>query len=115
MPNGDVTILISTAWGWFLAVCAAIITIVNAWRAVKEVKAASPNAKQNDILRLHEERLKLIEERLSRGDERFEKIDSGTEVTQEALLALMSHAINGNDIDALKKARDKLQEHLIKK
>lgn len=113
MSNADISIVISQAWGWFIAGCAAIITVVNAWKAIKDVKAASPNSKQNDILKLHEERLKLIEDRLEYGDRRFEVIDSGNEITQEAILALMSHAINGNDIDSLKEARDKLQHHLI--
>ena len=115
MPNGDVVVTISQAWGWFIAACAAIITVVNAWKAIREVKAASPNSKQNDILDLHEKRLKIIEERLDRGDERFDKINSGEEVMLEALLALTSHAINGNDLDPLKEARDKLQKHLIQK
>lgn len=115
MSNPDISIVISQAWGWFIAACAAIITIVNAWKAIKEVKAASPNAKQNDVLDLHEKRLKIIEERLDRGDEKFNKINSGEEVMLEALLALTSHAINGNDLDPLKEARDKLQKHLIQK
>lgn len=115
MNTTDISIMISQAWAWFIAACVAIVTIVNAWKAVKDVKAASPNAKQNAILQLHEERLKLIEERLQKGDDRFERIDSGSEVTQEALLALLSHAINGNDVDGLKEARDKLQKYLIKR
>lgn len=113
MSNADISIIISQTWAWFIAACAAVVTIVNAWKAMKEVKAASPNSKQNDLLRIHEERLKLIEDRLEIGDQRFGVIDSGNEITQEALLALMSHAINGNDIDSLKEARDKLQRHLI--
>lgn len=112
-PMENVSIVITQAWAWFIAACAAVVTIVNAWKAMKDVKSASPNAKQNDILRIHEERLGLIEDRLSHGEERFQAIDSNNEVTQEALLALMSHAINGNDIDSLKEARDKLQHHLI--
>jgi hypothetical protein len=36
-------------------------------------------------------------------------------VTQQALLALMSHAINGNDIDKLSRAKDDLESYLINK
>lgn len=114
MPN-NVTVVISQAWGWFIAACVAIVTIVNAWKAVKDVKAASPNAKQNNLLALHEERLDLIEERLKLGDDRFTAIDSGNKVTQKALLALMEHAINGNDVDALKKAKKDLEAYLVEK
>lgn len=109
----SLTFTIPQAWTWFLAACAGIITIVNTWKAIREVQRESPSGKQAQTLKLHEERLKLIEDRLEHGDQRFEVIDSGNEITQEALLALMSHAINGNDIDSLKEARDKLQRHLI--
>ena len=36
-------------------------------------------------------------------------------VTQQALLAIMSYEINGNDIDKLKQAKDDLEEYLIKR
>ena len=115
MPNGDITIMISQAWGWFLAACAAVITVVNCWKAIREVHQASPNTKQNEMLRLHEERLDIIEERLKLGDDRFKTIDSGNKVTQKAILALMEHAINGNDVDSLKKAKKDLEEYLVER
>lgn len=116
MPNGaDVTILISQAWAWFIAGCVAIVTIVNAWKAVRDVRNASPGTRVNAKLAEHDERLKEIEDRLQRGDDRFERVDESNEITQEALLALMNHAINGNDIDALRQTRDKLQQYLIRR
>ena len=111
----DVTIFISQAWAWFLAACAAIITCVNCWKAIREVHQASPNTKQNQRISDHEERLKSIEERLQKGDDRFKRVDESNEITQEALLALMNHAINGNDVEGLKQTRDKLQQWLIRR
>lgn len=113
MPT--ISFTLTQAWAWFLAGCAGIITIVNCWKAVKDVKAASPNTKQNEMLRLHEERLDIIEDRLNKGDDRFKALDAGNKATQRALLALMGHAINGNDVDQLRKAKDDLEKYLVEK
>lgn len=113
MPT--ISFSLSQAWAWFLAACAAIITITNTWKSLKEVKSASPTGKQAELLKLHEERLDIIEERLSRGDDRFKELEAGNKVTQKALLALMGHAINGNDVDQLKRAKKDLEDYLITK
>jgi hypothetical protein len=34
---------------------------------------------------------------------------------QQSMLALLSHALNGNDVDSLKKAKEDLQNYLIGK
>lgn len=46
---------------------------------------------------------------------RLEKLEEGNKVTQKALLALISHALDGNDIDSLRKARTDLNDYLIDK
>ena len=46
---------------------------------------------------------------------RLDKLEEGNKVTQKALLALISHALDGNDIDSLRKARTDLNEYLIDK
>lgn len=74
-----------------------------------------PNQTQNDRLSALEEWRKSVETRLANGEEHFSSIDEGNRVTQSSLLALMSHAINGNDIENLKRARDELQDYLVKK
>lgn len=111
----NLTFTIPQAWTWFLAACAGIITIVNTWKAVREVRAESPTGKQAQMLKLHEERLDLIEERLNKGDDRFHEMDAGNKAIQKALLALMSHAINGNDVEQLKSAKKELENYLVNK
>lgn len=39
-------------------------------------------------------------------------LDEGTKITQQAILALMGHAINGEDVEELKKARQTLYDYL---
>ena len=46
---------------------------------------------------------------------RLDKQEEGNKVTQKALLALISHALDGNDIDSLRKARTDLNDYLIDK
>jgi hypothetical protein len=110
-----ITFVISQAWAWFIAACVAIVTIVNAWKAVREVGNNLPDRRQDELLGEHESRLKAIEDRLAKGDDQFIVISKGSRITQEALLALMSHAINGNDVDKLQSAKDKLEKYLIEK
>lgn len=111
----DVTFTIPQVWTIFLAVCAAIITIVNTWKALKEIKSASPTGRQAELLKEHGNRLDSIEERLGKGDDRFKEIEAGNKVTQKALIALMGHAINGNDVDQLRKAKKDLEDYLVNK
>ena len=58
---------------------------------------------------------KEVATRLRTGDDHFKAIDDGNKVTQRAILALMKHAINGNDIDELRRAEKNLEEYLVEK
>jgi uncharacterized Ntn-hydrolase superfamily protein len=77
--------------------------------------AQKPNQTQDQRLDEHDKRLRDIEERLDIGNKHFAQVDEGERVTQKALLALMSHAINGNDVDKLKDAKDSLEAYLLDK
>lgn len=44
---------------------------------------------------------------------RIETLEEGNKVTQKALLALLAHAIDGNNVDQLRKAEDDLKNYLI--
>ena len=77
---------------------------------------------QNNKIRDIEDKMKHLEDRLKKHEEYFNNdnkrllaIEEGNRVTQKALLALMSHAINGNDVDKLKEAENSLREYLINK
>ncbi len=98
-----------------LAICGGISAIAAAigW-IVKGVKAAK--APREEL----ESRIKKLEEKSEHCDRcfqndkvRLETIEDGNMVTQRALLALLSHGIDGNDVDAMRSARDELQDYLI--
>lgn len=77
--------------------------------------ARKPNDTQNDRLKALEDWKKEVDRRLDHGQTHFEDIDKGNRVTQEAILALIDHAIDNNHTDKLIEAKDNLQKYLINK
>lgn len=124
MLNGDGQLSIQEFWTILMGCCSALITIAAAVSiiisAVKKLK--EPENVQNNKIRDIEDKMKHLEDRLKKHEEYFNNdnkrllaIEEGNRVTQKALLALMSHAINGNDVDKLKEAENSLREYLINK
>ncbi len=100
-----------------LGICAGVSCIAGAisW-IVKGVKAAKkPGQRINERLDALEAKDKQHAEYLDRDNERLEAIEAGNRVTQRALLALLKHGIDGNDVDAMKRAEAELQEFLIER
>lgn len=101
--------------GAALAVASAIVLLSNAAEKIaKAVQAAkAPNVAQNERLDALEAWKIEVDKKLSHDHERFERLDSGTRVTQRALLALLDHGIDGNNITQMQHAKEELQNHLI--
>lgn len=108
-------ITLAEVWGWIAAVLAAIVLISNAAeKIVQAVKAAkAPNDQQNERLNALEEWREEVDRKLVRDNDRLKDIDSGNRVTQRALLALLDHGIDGNNIKQMQDAKEALQDHLI--
>jgi hypothetical protein len=98
-----------------LGVCGAIITIGNAWVVISNwVKAfKQPEATQNERINKIEQDIKAIQHCLSIDKKRLDNIEYGNTVTQEALLALLNNAINKEDIEGIKKAKQRLEKYLL--
>lgn len=98
-----------------LAAASAFLLLANAAekiaKAVQHAKA--PNARQDERLQTLEDKMEEIETKLNNDHARFEVIDSGNRVTQRALLALLDHGIDGNNIEQMQHAKEELQNHLI--
>lgn len=101
--------------GMVLAVAGAISTLGGAanWlvKLVQVIKA--PNAEQDRRLDAVEKDLKEVHGFLDADKGRLDAQDKSNRITQRALLALLSHGIDGNHVDQMEKARDALQNHLI--
>lgn len=107
-----------------LGICGAIVTISAAIGVISKVleKARAPETEQNNRLDTIDRRLDDIDktiatfrEYFTNDDNRFKAIERSNKITQTALLALLKHSLNGNDIDALKEAEKSLEEYLIDK
>lgn len=100
-----------------LAICAGVSCISGAINVIANwvKKARSPEVEQDKRLTALEERMAKHDELLSRDKGRLDLIEEGARVTQQSLLALLAHSIDGNAIDEMKEARKALQEHLIKR
>ena len=107
-----------------IAICGAIITISGAIAVIAKVidKARAPEKEQNTRLDTIDRRLDEIDktiatfrEYFTNDDNRFKAIEKSNKITQTALLALLKHSLNGNDIESLKTAEKSLEEYLIEK
>lgn len=107
-----------------LAICAAIVTASGAIGAIVKLIRwlKRPEEKQNEnIDKLDakidklEKRMEAVEDKLSTDKSRLEDLETGLKLTLESLLALLSHALDGNDIDGLKKTKTDLNKYLLGK
>lgn len=105
----------SMAWTALLGFASAVLLIANAAeKIVKAWKAAkAPNVQQNERLDALETWRREVDKKLADDHDRLRGIDSGNRVTQRALLALLDHGIDGNNIEQMQHAKEELQEHLI--
>lgn len=107
-----------------LAICGAIVTISAAIGVISKMldHARAPEIEQNNRLDNIDKRLDDIDktiatfrEYFTNDDNRFKAIERSNKITQTALLALLKHSLNGNDIESLKQAEKSLEEYLIAK
>lgn len=98
-----------------------IMTVLNlAWTtgniiSVIVTKVKSPNVRQDERITSLETRTGQIGKHLDNDNKRLQEIEKGNRITQQSILALMRHAIDGNNIDQLREAESNMQEYLIQK
>lgn len=103
------------ALGWVLALAGAITTIgAAADRVAKAVKVAkAPNHRQDERIGALEQWRIGVDEKLGNDKKRLDTMEAGNRVTQLALLALLDHGIDGNNLEQMQHAKEELQNHLI--
>ncbi|MBP5212529.1 MAG: hypothetical protein J6Z30_06705 [Pyramidobacter sp.] len=92
------------------AICAAVGWVI---KIVKRTQA--PTRRLEERVAAIELVIKNHDDYLASDKRRLEAIEEGNRVTQKAILALLSHGIDGNDIDAMKDAKAELQKYLIER
>ena len=117
MMNSVITITPADIITMFLGICAAIVSISAATTVIVKLiqHAKAPDRKQNERLDELEKKVKHFDSLFDNDNKRLNELEEGNRVTQQALLALLSHSINGDDTDKLTKARDDLQRYLIER
>ena len=102
-------------WAAVLAFASAIVLLSNAAEKIaKAVRTAkAPNALQDERLDKVEKHLEEIDTYLEHDKRRLDTIEDGNRATQRALLALLDHGIDGNNITQMQHAKEELQNHLI--
>lgn len=119
---GEMTV--SEAWTLFLGFASAFVLLANAYDKFKAAKkhANAPNAVQDQRIKAleewkceQEEWRKSVERKLDNDRNEFNMIHDGNQACFQALLALLDHGIDGNNIDQMQNAKVVLQKHLISK
>ena len=98
-----------------LAVASAVVLLSNAAEKIAKAwrTAKAPNARQDERLNKVEKHLEEVDTFLAIDKKRLDSMDEGNRATQRALLALLDHGIDGNNIEQMQHAKEALQNHLI--
>ena len=104
-------------------VLALLLSIFNLWDKIEtRVRQSKEPTKQleNRLATIEKvlnedyaQKFKSYDQHFDNDLRRIEEIEKGNRVTQQAILALLKHAIDGNDVKALKDASDALTNYLI--
>ena len=107
-----------TAIGGAIVTIGAVATLI--FKLVNRIKA--PEVEQNKKIKALEDRVGAVEKQnelftqyFINDNNRFKAIEKANRITQSALLALLKHAISGEDIEGLKDAEKDLEKYLVAK
>lgn len=92
----------------FALLISNFLLMLSMW--INKIKA--PEDTQNERIEKLEKEMTDLKLSLEEKDSRVLLLEEGTVIIQRSLLALMSHAINGNDIAKLQSAKNDLEEYL---
>lgn len=100
-----------------LSICGGIVAVSAAIGVIATLvkKAKSPNQLQNDRLDSIEKRLDEHDEYFAKDKAKLEAIAEGNRISQRALLALLAHGIDGNEIEGMREAKNELTDYLLRR
>lgn len=111
MPTPTDTLTTVTTILTFIMLVSNFILMITMWVD----KARTPEKSQNDRIKRLEDKVDDLYDQHIKDKDKIKELEKGNVVTQEALLALLSHAIDGNNTAGLTNARDNLQKYLTHK
>lgn len=104
-------------WVTILGICGGITTIISAIEKIVNASRAvnAPNAEQNRRLKELEIRCDRYDTFFSSDKQRITDLEQSLSILMQGTLALISHAVNGNDVDKLKDTQEHMLEYLTKR
>lgn len=107
--------------GTIAGVCAGIATIagfivalVKRWKAPEVEQNRRIKALEDENKTLWEE-IKRLDNRLNSGNDRFDEIEKANRVILRSLQALLAESLGADATEALKKAKNELDEYFLEK
>lgn len=102
------TFTITQLFQIFLAICGSIITVGGAGAIVAKIinKYRKPDKDRDEQMKKHQAML-------DNDNKRLKELEEGNKVMMQAMLAMMSHELDGNHTEQLRQAHDALKEYLI--
>lgn len=99
------------------SICALIVSIgaVIALFVRLKDRATAPDRRQDERITQIEQKLADYDRYLDSDKRRIEALEQSISLNMKCQFALLSHAINGNDIDKLKTVQDEMQHYLAEK
>lgn len=107
---GQLITIILGICGGIVTVSAAITVLIKTVQKIKE-----PERAQDARISALEKQVEKFNKFFDNDNKRLVELERGNTVTQQAILALLSHALNGNDEDSLKNAKSNLEQYLLNK
>ena len=94
---------------------AAALVLIGAYNTIMTaIKTHREEKRRKDApVNTLEEQVKKHDERLSRDHERLNELEDSNRIIMRALMALMSHEINGNSDDKLRASMTEIDDYLI--
>lgn len=107
----------SVTFEQLVGLMAVALVLIGAYNTVMSaIKTHREEKKRKDApVTTLEQTVQKHDERLGRDHERLTELEESNRIIMRALMALMSHEINGNSDDKLKASYDEIQQFLIQK
>lgn len=109
--------MIEQLWNAIQVICAGIIVLGGAGGIIVGLYkwAKKPDQNRDEMLKGHEDKLEKDYKAIQELQKKQGETDEALQILMKSMLALMSHAIDGNNTDGLRSAKNELQEYLIRK
>ena len=116
MMHNEIVITPMQIGQWLLLIAGAIITIGGAIKIVVGwIRALrSPNVKQDKAIEQINARLDKGDRSFEADDSRLKKLEDSMNLMLESQFALLDHALEGNNRESLKEAKNDMYEYLRK-